>query len=268
MQLFVEKRRTYLWTFTLPTVSEGGYVDMRKSWNKCLTYLRRKLPAWAGMRVYEIHPGKWDMCSHGLHVHVVANKFHDIALVRAAAELAGFGRVHVCIRKGDMGFYLAKYLSKERPEALRGWRLWACFGMPGRIRLSDIIIDSLRARLFRVGIDSCAFDGLGWSQKLALVGWWTYQSVAGLRLTLPSMMWPHYRSAGTGGTPLYGAPRYAPRLMIRYENRNLTWGFCPRLPVVAPVRTANFSAWGGDDVLKSDLARDKAFRKLLALRGV
>lgn len=276
MNSLCTNRRTYLWTFTLPSLdgnpvyvrkSAGeyvlaeGYKAMRVLWNRCLTYIRRRCPEWAGMRVYEVHPGAWGEFSHGLHVHVVANKFHDINLVRGAAQAAGFGRVHVVKRRHSMGFYLSKYLSKPRPDALRGWRMWACFNMPGRSLISDIVIDSLRGNLFRLGHSTGAFVSLGWADKAALVGKWVWQTVAGVPLDLPFVKWrrhfaPQY-PRDAGWSSVWGMRRVRP---VLWGNVSLPWGFQRAAP--APVEAdpyAFLSCWGSDRLL-ADCRRNRSFK--------
>ena len=75
-----------------------------------------------GLRVFELHE------EHGLHVHLVTNSFIDVSRARALAEKAGWGRIHVKRIPAERVSYLAKYLSKERVECLKRWRLWAAFG--------------------------------------------------------------------------------------------------------------------------------------------
>jgi hypothetical protein len=65
---------------------------------------------------------------HGLHVHLVTNQFIDVNRARELATHAGWGRIHVMPMPSEHSGYLAKYLSKERPECLYRWRLWAGFG--------------------------------------------------------------------------------------------------------------------------------------------
>jgi len=179
--------RLYLWTFTLSDCV--AYLDLRIAWNRLLTYLKRQLPSWAGVRVYEVHPGKWNEFSHGLHVHVVCNKFHKVDLIRDVAKSARWGRVHVQRLRPGTEYYAGKYLSKERPPALKGWRLQATFGMPlgFRTRLCDIVCESMRDSLFRIGHALDAFRGLGWQEKLSTVATWHWQIVAGESLFMPSV---------------------------------------------------------------------------------
>jgi len=177
----LDARRCYLWTFTFGEAID--YVELRVRWNRLLTYLRRQLPQWSGIRVYEVHPGKWGEYSHGLHVHVVCNRRHDVNLIRQTAKLAGWGRVHVTRCKKGHAHYIAKYLHKARPDALKGWRLWATFNMPERTRLADILIESERGSMFRLGFGSGAFTGLNWHEKNTLVARWCWERRAGVPLT-------------------------------------------------------------------------------------
>jgi hypothetical protein len=46
--------------------------------------------------------------------------------------------------------YLAKYLSKERPECLQHWRLWAGFGKGWEwTKVKDVIRETLFSRIYR-----------------------------------------------------------------------------------------------------------------------
>jgi len=265
MDNLVERGKTYLWTFTLPTVR--SYVQLRKDWNKCLTYIKRRLgPEFQGIRVYEVHPGKWDVLSHGLHVHMVCNKFHDVNLVRKAATAAGFGRIHVVKRRNTMGYYLAKYLSKPRTEALKGWRLWACIGMKNRLRLADIYIDSLRSNLFRMAHASGAFTGLNWAEKLQVMQKWVWQVAAGQPLYRP---WVRGLNASTrqfgGDGPSWSwrKCKFEPVAPDRYVTPILPWGPHPVQPPRPDAPRPSFysSTGGAEDILIFDLSRNKAFER-------
>jgi len=246
----LSRGRSYLWTFTF--ADSVDYVALRVAWNRLLTALRRRLPKWAGVRVYEVHPGRWGLLSHGLHVHVVANAWHDVRLVREVAECCGWGRVHVKRQRGTakevLGGYLAKYLAKRRPFALKGWRLWACFNMPDRTRLADVKIDSLRSNLLRIAYQTGVVDGYDWGTVGRIVARWEWQVVAGERLVLP-FVWLGRK----------GAARY---FRDRYSDVQLPWAFHPK-PAPAPV-TGNAAFWSstsrGEDMTLQDLRREKAFR--------
>ncbi len=114
------KQQLYLWTFTFAELL--GVKDTRKRWNHLLTLLLRTWPDLQGLRVFELHR------EHGLHVHLVTNQFIDVNRARELAEQAGWGRIHVCRMPSEHAGYLAKYLSKDRPDCLKRWRLWAGFG--------------------------------------------------------------------------------------------------------------------------------------------
>jgi len=177
--------RLYLWTFTRRECESLN--ESRAEWNKLLIYLRRKLPAWSGIRVFECHPGKWGEFSHGLHVHVLCNAFHDVNLVREAARNADWGRIHVRRIKANRWSYVAKYLFKPRIAAFKGWRLWSCFNMPERSRMKDIIIDTLRSRLFSYGFIKYGkyWRGLRWGEKLQAVRQWERETIEGRPLSYP-----------------------------------------------------------------------------------
>jgi len=170
-----------LWTFTLVDVVEPK--EFTKAWNRLLTYLKRHQPKWSGVRVYELHPGKWGEFSHGLHVHVVTNKFFDLTWVLKIAKSAGWGRIHwQPLTRPESAEYIGKYLNKKRPGALKGMRLQATFGMRFT-RLRDIEIQSTRARLFRSAPEMAFPDGRkwierNWMEKLQLVARLEWEVVA------------------------------------------------------------------------------------------
>lgn len=120
-------------------------------WHHLLVTLRRWVPGWAGVRVFEMHNGKLQFRidgvtigeSHGLHVHFLATRFHWVRDVHALAKAIGWGRVHVTrVKQQDkekVAAYLGKYLSKARPDELKGVRLVGYVGMGAtRTRYKDI----------------------------------------------------------------------------------------------------------------------------------
>jgi len=175
--------RLYLWTFTFKEVVVP--VEVRQRWNRLLTYLRRRLPAWCGIRVYELHPGRWGEFSHGLHIHVVTTRFQDIRVVLHQARLAGFGRVNVKRIPRSRAPYVGKYLQKRRSPLLKGWRLWAAFGPTARSRCSDWENCGMRSTLWRMGIASGRFKTLSFSERSALVSRWHWEWAAGVQLMEP-----------------------------------------------------------------------------------
>jgi len=171
--------RLYLWTFTRKTADD--YAVTRKGWNHLLSKLRLRYPDWMGLRVYEVHPGKWNEFSHGLHVHVMCNARFDVDVIRSIVRnVSGWGRIHVVRVKTSHWRYLTKYLWKPRPDCLKGWRLWAVFGMPDRVRLCDILIDSLRARLFRFAASCPEWKSVSWPDKVRTIHEWQWQVGAGV----------------------------------------------------------------------------------------
>lgn len=114
------KQSLYMWTFTFKEALD--VKDTRKRWNHLLTLLKAEFANLCGLRVFEVHE------FHGLHVHLVTNRFLDVNKARLLAEQAGWGRIHVKRIPIEHAGYLAKYLSKERPPCLKRWRLWAGFG--------------------------------------------------------------------------------------------------------------------------------------------
>src|SRR5258705_12523932 len=113
-------------------------------WNYLLTLLLRTWPELQGLRVFELHQ------EHGLHVHVVTNQFIDVNRARELAMKAGWGRIHVAQMPSEHVGYLAKYLSKRRPECLYKWRLWAGFGKGWQwTKVKDVIRESLFSLVYQ-----------------------------------------------------------------------------------------------------------------------
>jgi len=275
----LQSGRLYLWTFTFAEALP--YEELRVRWNKLLTYLRRRLPLWSGVRVYEVHPGRWGEFSHGLHVHAVCTRFHNIDLIRHCATLAGWGRIHVLRIPRSRVDYLAKYLKKKRPPTLKGWRLWAAFGDTPRSRCSDWVCESLRATLFRLGHATGTFAGLTWGEKQVLVNRWHWQKIAG------ELLWqPFTRAAAAyafkpgkiSGRSKYGegewrvltsgtredfeARRRARRPPV-WKTPLLPWGFTPR-PRPDCTGTDCFNSVWGPDLRRADLVANRAYSRALA----
>src|SRR6266576_7048270 len=136
------KQRLYLWTFTFKELL--AVRETRKRWNHLLTLLLRECPNLQGLRVFELHQ------EHGLHVHLVTNQFIDVNRARELASQAGWGRIHVTPMPSEHSGYLAKYLSKERPECLFRWRLWAGFGKGWEwTKVKDVIRETLLSRIYQ-----------------------------------------------------------------------------------------------------------------------
>lgn len=136
------KQQLYLWTFTFKDVLP--VKETRKRWNHLLTLLLRTWTGLQGLRVFELHK------EHGLHVHLVTNQFIAVNRARDLAEQAGWGRIHVARMSSEHAGYLAKYLSKERPECLKRWRLWAGFGRGWEwTKVKDVISETLFSQVYR-----------------------------------------------------------------------------------------------------------------------
>ncbi|CAN5816687.1 hypothetical protein BH09VER1_BH09VER1_33860 [soil metagenome] len=71
----------YMWTFTFSDVL--AINETRKLWNHLLTLLRRKWPDLCGLRVFELHD------THGLHVHLITNRYIRVEEARKLAKKAG-----------------------------------------------------------------------------------------------------------------------------------------------------------------------------------
>jgi hypothetical protein len=136
------KQQLFLWTFTFKELL--AVKETRKRWNHLLTLLLREWPNLQGIRVFELHE------AHGLHVHLLTNRFIDVSRARELATQAGWGRIHVIRLPSEHADYLAKYLSKERAECLRHWRLWAGFGKGWEwTKVKDVVRDTLLTRIYR-----------------------------------------------------------------------------------------------------------------------
>jgi hypothetical protein len=148
------KQQLYLWTFTFAELL--SVKDTRKRWNHLLTLLLRNWPSLQGLRVFELHK------EHGLHVHLVTNQFIDVTRARGLAEQAGWGRIHVCRMPSEHVGYLAKYLSKDRPECLTRWRLWAGFGKEWEpTKVKDVMRETLFSQVYRACKEWKQWQGRG-----------------------------------------------------------------------------------------------------------
>jgi hypothetical protein len=152
----------FMWTFTFKEALDVKAT--RAKWNHLLTLMRRTWPNLAGLRVFEMHK------SHGLHVHLVTNRFIDVNVALTLAKKAGWGRIHVQRIPVERAGYLAKYLSKQRPECLKRWRLWAGFGTWEWTKVRDIVFDSAFSRIYKACKDWLAWKGnRNFSQRMSLV---------------------------------------------------------------------------------------------------
>lgn len=167
--------KVYLWTFTRMPIHES-IKDQRDAWNKLLTYLKRKWPNWKGVRVFEMHKVNEAGLTHGMHVHVVTTGFISVTMVRLITEkLPGWGRIHVKQIPSDKVLYIAKYLEKARPEAFKGWRLWASFGEYAKTRVLDVLVDTPFTRVYEW------LDGR-FPDSFAASKWYVRESLCNLHL--------------------------------------------------------------------------------------
>ena len=157
------KQRLYLWTFTFKELL--AVKETRKRWNHLLTLLLRQWPDLQGLRVFELHE------EHGLHVHLVTNQFIDVNRARELATQAGWGRIHVTLMPSEHSGYLAKYLSKDRPDCLFRWRLWAGFGKGWEwTKVKDLIRDTLFSKIYQACKDWKGWTGRdGFFERMDLV---------------------------------------------------------------------------------------------------
>jgi hypothetical protein len=163
--------RLFMWTFTFKELL--GVKDTRKRWNRLLTAIKRTWPELQGIRVFEMHK------RHGLHVHMVTNRWIYVNVARELAFLAGWGRIHVMRVPPERASYLAKYLSKERPECLKGWRLWAGFGDWDWTKVKDVVFDSLFCRIYRACKEAFSWTGnKNFRDRMRLVQWLEIRTIA------------------------------------------------------------------------------------------
>jgi hypothetical protein len=160
-------KKLYFWTFTFRTVHE--LKDARQRWSKFLEKgLKRKYPQASGLRVFELHK------HHGLHIHMCTNRFLWVQDLIAIGKKYGFGRTN--IKRANEGAlkYLMKYLQKERPKCMKGFRLWQGFGKIDFCKCKDIVINSTYTRIYRALKLTCnGFAKASWWQRDMIV-WQQY----------------------------------------------------------------------------------------------
>ncbi|PTX93832.1 hypothetical protein DB345_19845 [Spartobacteria bacterium LR76] len=159
-----------MWTFTFSDVLE--IKETRKLWNHLLTLLKREWPDLCGLRVFELHE------THGLHVHLVTNRYIRVELARKLAKKAGWGRIHVMRINAEGAKYLAKYLSKERETCFKRWRLWAGFGKWDWSRVKDIDLESPKGTIWKACAKTYQWQGnRGFRDKRALVDFLYHRTI-------------------------------------------------------------------------------------------
>jgi hypothetical protein len=68
--------------------------------------------------------------------------------------------------------YLAKYLSKQRPECFKGWRIWAGFGEWEWTKVKGVVFDSLFCRIYRACKEAFSWTGnKSFRDRMRLVQW-------------------------------------------------------------------------------------------------
>ena len=89
-----------------------------------------------------------------------------------AVAKAGWGRIHVMRIPVERAGYLAKYLSKERPPCLKGWRLWAGFGEWEWTRVKDLLMQSRFSTIYRACKEWLGWTGRkGFFDRMKMVAW-------------------------------------------------------------------------------------------------
>lgn len=130
-RLLKGKQHAFLWTFTFPDTCSFEVGATR--WSNLSKDLVRYFE-FRGVRVFELHPG-----GHGLHIHVVTDRYYDVHKVLRLAKSHGLGRTNVKRLPANAVEYVAKYLSKQRRNpVLKGKRLWQCVGCK-LCRVCDVV---------------------------------------------------------------------------------------------------------------------------------
>ena len=110
---------------------------------------------------------------HGIHVHFLTSRWIsvvDLRAIIASARKSSWGRIHVVRARHGISSYLARYLSKDRPTCLKGWRLWAGFGRWEWTRVKDVVFDSMSSRIYRACREAYAWKGnKNFFQRMRLV---------------------------------------------------------------------------------------------------
>jgi len=197
----------HMWTFTLKGVWTPR--EAARHWSNLLQLLKKYNPGWSGIRVFELHPGKWDEFSHGLHVHLVSTNFYSDKLMHSIIRGTGlwgrWDRTMLLTHAGAM--YIGKYLRKKRPPALHGMRLQSCFGDRDYTRIRDVMCECMRGRVWKQlarEIPSWSRlmkdGGIGWTRKNELVAHECF------RIVDRGLVWhPEYRAY-----VVYGPQRIPP----------------------------------------------------------
>jgi hypothetical protein len=144
----------FFWTFTFRDCLD--VKEARKQWNTFLTRLRKQYPNFHGVRIFEMHD------HHGVHVHLLTTRWIsvvDLRAIIASARKTSWGRIHVVRARPGISSYLAKYLSKDRPACLKGWRLWAGFGRWEWTRVKDVVFESTSSQIYRACKEAYKWEG-------------------------------------------------------------------------------------------------------------
>jgi hypothetical protein len=135
--------------------------------------LKRRWPNLRELRVFELHK------THGLHVHLVTTRWIDVNEARELAAQAGWGRIHVLRIPAERAGYLGKYLSKQRPECFKNWRLWAGFGNWEWTKVKDVVFDSLFCKIYQGCKESFTWRGNhAFFERLRVVHWLETRTIA------------------------------------------------------------------------------------------
>jgi hypothetical protein len=161
-----------MWTFTFKEVLTVH--EAIKRWKALSRLICKCWPFFGGYRFFEMHKPQdpeYPELSHGLHIHMVTEAFLQIDIMRCICDRAGFGRINVIEIPRERAHYVAKYLTKKRPECLRHVRLWAPVGLIESCRVRDVVVDSEWTRTYKML--SATWDGfckLRYYERCYIVG--------------------------------------------------------------------------------------------------
>ena len=134
-------RHLKLWTFTLPKVFP--ICVARLMWQSLRESLQRNLD-FSGVRTFELHPR-----GHGLHVHVITDRWYSVHQIRHFAKLNGWGRIDAIPVVPGSRHYPGKDLNRKRHPALAGVRLWDTIGDIDKSYVRDIQTKSQQADAYK-----------------------------------------------------------------------------------------------------------------------
>lgn len=139
--LFENSNNVYFWTFTFPR--KYNIWEASSAFNPISKKIKNEYGRIQGLRAME-----WHETGHGLHHHVLVNKYLKIRAIKEYARRCGFGRIHV--READKGAvdYIANYLGKQHSN-FHGCHQWATLGKGWATTKNGVFLDSDAANAMR-----------------------------------------------------------------------------------------------------------------------